>query len=236
MTAKSTGTTVVVKKIELGVLNPGQPTGCADSSVVSAASLGSLMRLPSTFTISATALILDARSAGLPGRNAFFANNFTMLFPGKSLVPGDKWTSLLELKVPGYQDSYVRVRDRVCFTGYRKQLDSWIAVLQSEFAGEIGGGFPIMTEVRANATKRTLLDQLSIDGAMEYIVDVQSGRVVSAQGIYRNNEMEQTMEFLAPNQAPVRKTAAESIGDEYYYTITLEYLSPETSANVDTLN
>jgi len=154
-------------------------------------------------------------------------NHFSILFPGNSMSPGNKWNNKFELNMPGYPNGYIKRQDQVSFAGYENQNDQQVAVFRSRYDITIGGGIKLFSLVRGNAEQSSLLDEFRMNGAANYYVDVQSGRVVCSMGKDFENYIKGRTEFRAPNRPVQSQTREEKLSNEYTNSITIEYISNE---------
>ncbi|MBN1902342.1 FecR domain-containing protein [Candidatus Sumerlaeota bacterium] len=154
-------------------------------------------------------------------------NHFNMLFPANPVSPGDKWNAKIDLNIPGYPGSYVRRRDQVNFAGYENHNNRMTAVFRSRYDITIGGGIKIFSLVRGNAEQAKILDEIFMNGATNYYIDVQNGRLVNCMGNDFEKNIKGRIEFSAPGSPVQSQTIEEKLNTEYTNNITIEYISNE---------
>ncbi len=154
-------------------------------------------------------------------------NHFSILFPGNSMSPGNKWNNKFELNLPGYPNGYIRRQDQASFAGYENHNDKLVAVFRSRYDITIGGGIKLFSLVRGNAEQASFLDEFLMNGNANYYVDVQSGRIMSSMGKDFENYIKGRTEFRAPGRPVQSQTREEKLSNEYTNSITIEYISNE---------
>jgi len=161
----------------------------------------------------------------------FLDSNIRFLFSSDILTPGDTWTSRLDQNFPGYPDSYIRLKDGMRFKKYENTGGCWTAVLERQYTGSIGGGIPMSENQRNNATQLKIVDNLSIGGTAEYVVDVQSGRLVKGTSTDYERDLKGRIEFHAPNRPVESRSWDRTIDNRFLNNITYEYDPPEFPGN-----
>lgn len=157
--------------------------------------------------------------------NALGGSNLSHLFVRSSAVPGDQWIVQLDEKFPGYPNSFIKSQDAVQFVGYENRDGVEVAVLQDQYKASIGGGLPMGETVFAQGKKRIELEQLDFEGSTEYIIDTDTGRVVSAEENYRGTGLKGTVTLvLAGQDNPIEETYEQKGGDVTRSRMTVEYL------------
>jgi|GEM_PF-2311513 len=154
-------------------------------------------------------------------------SNINFLFSGKALTPGDSWNNQFQVNIPGLPGSYISIHNKMRFKDYRNSNGKWNAVLGMEYSGSIGGGIPMSKKVRNNATQTMFMDKLNIGGIAEYVIDVQSGRVVSGTSTDYEKDMKGRIEFQAPDHTTTQKSIERNIDNKFSNTITCGYISQE---------
>jgi hypothetical protein len=157
--------------------------------------------------------------------NAFGGSNLSHLFVRGSAVPGDQWIVQFDEKFPGYPNSFMESQDTIQFVGYENRDGVEVAVLQDQYKASVGGGLPMGEIALPEGTKRIELGQLDFEGSTEYIIDTQTGRVVSAEDNYRETGLKGTVTLTLTGQdQPIEETYEREGGDVMRTRMTVEYL------------
>jgi len=162
----------------------------------------------------------------------FVDSNVRFLFAGKALTPGDTWTHRLNQKIPGLPESFISLKDRMRFKKYENIDGRWTAVLERQYTGSIGGGIPMDKTRRKNATQVLVMDELTLGGNAEYVVDLESGRPVKGTSTDFERDLKGRIEFHAPNRPVERRGLDRRVDNKFLNNITYEYDPPESPGNL----
>jgi hypothetical protein len=147
------------------------------------------------------------------------------LFQKNSVVPGDQWPDQYEGKVPGYPNSYIKSESSCQFIGYEMRDGVEVGIIRAHSKISIGGDIPIEKTVEPKATHYLTLEHIDIESNGEYIVDMQSGRIVSGEGTAIQSGLKGTVtSMIQGRRVPVRETIEGRPPGESRSFITLEYL------------
>jgi len=156
---------------------------------------------------------------------ALGSSDMSGLFQKTSVVPGEQWPGRFEGKVPGYPNSYIRLEGTYDFVGYEMRDGVEVGVIRVHSNVAIGGGIPVEKIVEPKATRYVTLEHIDIESNGEYIVDVQSGRIVSGEDTAIQSGLKGTVtSIIQGRRVPVRETIEGRPPGESRTFITVEYL------------
>lgn len=158
---------------------------------------------------------------------AFIAiSDITWLHRRSSVAPGQQGTHERRVSVSGHPAAFLTDRMQPRFAGYAKRQGEELALIESEYLVQMGGGLPVTDISRPPATMRLMMDSLSVKGKMQYWVDAQSGRIAAIDMTHHALEMRGRMQIRVPGR-PLTEQAQfspENPDEHGIVSTTFEYL------------
>jgi len=150
---------------------------------------------------------------------------FSNVFMKKSIVPGDTWQDQINVSIPGFPESYVKGDIDFAFAGYQKRAGKEVGVIKSVTKFNIGGGFAIEKVINANNTVRVEFENITLDGQGEFIFDIDTHRLIKANGVNREYDMRGTeILFVKGRKSPLRKPMDAKRSTLSRTMVSIEYL------------